>query len=90
MEFIKINYAQLYAQIKYLLNKPGYQYWFTQSENSRIEENNEDFIFHSPEEELVLTHIRKPERFEKVHSLKLRNWFANGRGINILTEPKPN
>ena len=69
MEFIKINYAQLYAQIKYLLNKPGYQYWFTQSENSRIEENNEDFIFHSPEEELVLTHIRKPERFEKVHYL---------------------
>ena len=59
----------LYAQIKYLLNKPGYQYWFTQSENSRIEENNEDFIFHSPEEELVLTHIRKPERFEKVHYL---------------------
>lgn len=46
-----------------------YQYWFTQSENSRIEENNEDFIFHSPEEELVLTHIRKPERFEKVHYL---------------------
>ena len=35
----------------------------------RIEENNEDFIFHSPEEELVLTHIRKPERFEKVHYL---------------------
>lgn len=69
MEFIKINYAQLYAQIKYLLNKPGYQYWFTQSENSRIEENNEDFIFHSPEEELVLTYIRKPERFEKVHYL---------------------
>lgn len=69
MEFIKINYAQLYAQIKYLLNKPGYQYWFTQSENSRIEENNEDFIFHSPEEELVLTHIRKPKRFEKVHYL---------------------
>lgn len=69
MEFIKINYAQLYAQIKYLLNKPGYQYWFTQPENSRIEENNEDFIFHSPEEELVLTHIRKPERFEKVHYL---------------------
>lgn len=69
MEFIKINYAQLYVQIKYLLNKPGYQYWFTQSENSRIEENNEDFIFHSPEEELVLTHIRKPERFEKVHYL---------------------
>ena len=26
-------------------------------------------IFHSPEEELVLTHIRKPERFEKVQYL---------------------
>lgn len=66
IKFIEINYTQLYAQIKYLLHKPGYQYWFTQSENARIEENNEDFVFHSPEEELVLTHIRKPERFDKV------------------------
>ena len=69
IEFIKINYTQLYAQIKHLLNTPGYQYWFTQQDNNRIEKNNEDFIFHSPEEELVLTHIRKPERFEKVQYL---------------------
>ena len=69
IEFIKINYTQLYAQIKHLLNTPGYQYWFTQEDNNRIEKNNEDFIFHSPEEELVHTHIRKPERFEKVQYL---------------------
>ena len=69
IQFITINYAQLYAQIKHLLNTPGYQYWFTQEDNNRIEKNNEDFIFHSPEEELVLTHIRKPERFEKVQYL---------------------
>lgn len=69
IEFIKINYTQLYAQIKHLLNTSGYQYWFTQEDNNRIEKNNEDFIFHSPEEELVLTHIRKPERFEKVQYL---------------------
>lgn len=69
IEFIKINYTQLYAQIKHLLNTPDYQYWFTQEDNNRIEKNNEDFIFHSPEEELVLTHIRKPERFEKVQYL---------------------
>lgn len=69
IEFIKINYTQLYAQIKHLLNTPGYQYWFTQEDNNRIEKNNEDFIFHSPEEELVPTHIRKPERFEKVQYL---------------------
>ena len=69
IEFIKINYTQLYAQIKHLLNTPGYQYWFTQEDNNRIEKNNEDFILHSPEEELVLTHIRKPERFEKVQYL---------------------
>ena len=69
IEFIKINYTQLYAQIKHLLNTPGYQYWFTQEDNNRIEKNNEDFIFHSPEEELVLTHTRKPERFEKVQYL---------------------
>ena len=69
IQFITINYAQLYAQIKYLLNKPGYQYWFTQADNERLEENNEAFIFHSPEEEMVLTRIRKPERFEKVYYL---------------------
>ena len=69
IQFITINYAQLYAQIKYLLNKPGYQYWFTQADNERLEENNEAFIFHSPEEEMGLTHIRKPERFEKVYYL---------------------
>ena len=69
IEFIKINYAQLYAQIKYLLNKPGYQYWFTQEDNARLEENNEGFLFHTPEEELVLTHIRQPERFETVQYL---------------------
>lgn len=69
IEFIKINYAQLYAQIKYLLNKPGYQYWFTQEDNTRLEENNEGFLFHTPEEELVLTHIRQPERFETVQYL---------------------
>ena len=65
----KSNYAQLYAQIKYLLNKPGYQYWFTQEDNARLEENNEGFLFHTPEEELVLTHIRQPERFETVQYL---------------------
>lgn len=66
MEFATINYPQLYAQIKHLLHKPGYQYWFSQADNRRIEENNGDFIFHSPEEELLLTHIRKPERFDRV------------------------
>lgn len=69
IQFIDINYPQLYAQIKFLLNKPDYRYWFTQSENRQLEENNEDFLFHSPEEEMVLTHIRKPERFEKIQYL---------------------
>lgn len=71
MKFITINYTQLYAQIKHLLQKPGYQYWFSQADNRRIEENNEDFIFHTPEEELLLTHIRKPERFDQVSYLSV-------------------
>ena len=92
IEFIKINYTQLYAQIKHLLNTPGYQYWFTQEDNNRIEKNNEDFIFHSPEEELVLTHIRKPERFEKVQYLTVseiaelireRTGYQNSIGAKI-------
>lgn len=64
IEFIQIDYAQLYAQLKHLLHKPGYRYWFTPEENHLIEENNANFIFHTPEEELLLTHIRKPEQFE--------------------------
>ena len=65
-------------------NKPGYQYWFTQSENSRIEENNEDFIFHSPEEELVLTHIRKTGTFfrKRLHYLTVTEIVELIRGTD--------
>lgn len=65
IEFIQIDYPQLYAQLKHLLQQPDYRYWFTADENHLIEKNNEPFVFHSPEEELMLTHIRKPERFEQ-------------------------
>lgn len=71
IRFIDIDYAQLYAQIKYLLDMPDYKYWFTQEENTLIEKNNEDFLFHTPEEELLLTHISKPERFDKVMYLTI-------------------
>lgn len=64
IEFIQIDYGQLYAQLKHLMHKPDYRYWFTPEENHLIEANNENFLFHTPEEELLLTHIRKPERFE--------------------------
>lgn len=66
IDFIDIDYRQLYAQIRHLLQQPGYRYWFTHEENRQIEQNNEAFLFHSPEEELLLTHIRKPERFDRI------------------------
>lgn len=65
IEHIEINYSQLYAQIKHLLDN-GYRYWFEANENEEIERNNEPFVFQSPEEEMLLTHFRKPERFEPV------------------------
>lgn len=63
IDHIVIDYPQLYAQIKHLLES-GYRYWFEAKENEEIERNNEPFIFQSPEEEMLLTHFRKPERFE--------------------------
>lgn len=59
----EIDYPQLYAQIKHLLDT-GYRYWFEADENDEIERNNKPFIFQTPEEEMLLTHFRKPERFE--------------------------
>lgn len=63
IDHIEINYEQLYAQIKHLLDN-GYRYWFEAEENDEIERNNEPFLFQTPEEEMVLTHFRKPERLE--------------------------
>lgn len=60
---LDIDYPQLYAQIKHLLDS-GYRYWFEAYENDEIELNNKPFLFQTPEEEMVLTHFRKPERFE--------------------------
>ena len=60
---LEIDYPQLYAQIKHLLDS-GYRYWFEAYENDEIELNNKPFLFQTPEEEMVLTHFRKPERFE--------------------------
>ena len=60
---LDIDYPQLYAQIKHLLDS-GYRYWFEAYENDEIELNNKPFLFQTPEEEMVLTHFRKPVRFE--------------------------
>ena len=60
---LDIDYPQLYAQIKHLLDS-DYRYWFEAYENDEIELNNKPFLFQTPEEEMVLTHFRKPERFE--------------------------
>ena len=68
IDHIEIDYPQLYAQIKYLLDS-GYRYWFEADENDEIERNNEPFLFQSPEEEMLLTHFRKPERFETVRHM---------------------
>lgn len=61
IRFAPIDYPQLYAQVKHLLEKPGYRYWFTMEENKRVEQNNRHFTYFPHEEELMLTHIRKPE-----------------------------
>lgn len=60
---IPIDYPRLYAQIRHLL-KSGYRYWFEAHENEEIERNNEPFTFQSIEEEMLLIHFRKPERFD--------------------------
>lgn len=65
IELYDIDYPQLYAQIKHLLDN-GYRYWFEADEVNEIESNNQPFIFNTPEEEMLLTHFRKPKRFEPI------------------------
>lgn len=66
IRFTDIDHQQLYAQMKHLLDQPDYRYWFTIEENLKVEENNRQFVFHTPEEELMLTHIRIPGRMDRV------------------------
>ena len=57
-----INYAQLYAQLKFELES-GKRYWLSKEEELEIQEHNRAFYRHSPEE----------EAFYKVFSLPTEN-----------------
>lgn len=54
-----IDYLQLYAQIKHLINS-GFRFWFNMEEIEELDNHNEKFRSRSPEEEFLLTYFRKP------------------------------
>lgn len=55
----QVSIDQVYAQA-YALFREGFQFFFDQSEIKQIQKHNEKYQFRYPEEELLLTHYRKP------------------------------
>ena len=71
-----IDYDQLYAQLHHDL-KSGFQYWFNQYDQQRVERQNQAFRVESDEEQLIRTHLRPPKPGEKIT-------FLNAAGISQL------
>ena len=71
-----IDYEQLYAQLRHDL-RSGFQYWFDQNDQQRVELQNQAFRVESDEEQLIRTHLRQPKPGEKITLL-------NAAGINQL------
>lgn len=76
-----IDYDQLYAQL-YHDYREGFQYWFDLSDQQRVEQQNTAFRQMSDEEQLILTHYRKPQPGEPVKlmsSAAICKWLNGGR-----------
>ena len=58
-----IDYPQLYAQLKHELES-GKRYWLTKEEELEIQEHNQEFYKHSPEEEVFFKVFRLPKENE--------------------------
>lgn len=58
-----VDHAGIYAQALSLY-RSGFKYWFSDTDITEINANNEPFQQSSPEEELFFTYFRRPERFE--------------------------
>ena len=57
---ISLPYENIYAQALYLYNH-GFNYWFDQEENKRLDEHNEDFRAQTNEEQLIPVFLAIPE-----------------------------
>lgn len=73
-----IDYDQLYAQL-YQEYRQGFQYWFDQSDQLRVEQQNAAFRLMSDEEQLIRTHFRKPQAGDPI---KLMNSASICRFLN--------
>jgi hypothetical protein len=76
-----IDYDQLYAQL-YHDYREGFQYWFDLSDQQRVEQQNTAFRQMSDEEQLILTHYRKPQPGDPVKlmsSAAICKWLNGGR-----------
>ena len=82
-----IDYEQLYAQLHDDMRR-GFQYWFDQRDQQRVERQNQAFRVESDEEQLIRTHLRLPKPGEKITLLnaagisQLINGGIVGRGLS--------
>ena len=83
----QLDYEQLYAQLLHEYRE-GFRYWLTSDEERRVEQMNLPFCRVSPEEELIMSRLRKPHRHEtpKLMNASMIAVLLSGgvnRGISI-------
>ena len=66
----EIDYDQLYAQVLHEVQNEKAPYWFTNEEEARIQELNQNFMEQKDMAEIVKACFRKPEEGENVEPLK--------------------
>ena len=83
-----IDYAQLYAQLKFELES-GKRYWLSKEEEQEIERHNRAFYRHSPEEEAFFKVFTLPKAGEPctelmsvdIHRILLKRFPVLMRGV---------
>jgi len=75
----KVDIDWVFSQA-FALYKSGYMFWFDPEEVREINRNNEQFLVHSPEEELLLAH------FSPVSLSKARRFLTSSQIISEVSE----
>jgi len=75
----KVDIDRVFSQA-FTLYKSGFMFWFDPEEAREIHRNNEQFLIHSPEEELLLAH------FSPVSLSKARRFLTSSQIISEVSE----
>ena len=82
-----LDYEQLYAQL-YQEYQQGFQYFMSKAEEAQLETNNKPFRQISPEEEAVMSRLRKPkgnEAYKRMTATMISQLLSGGvnHGLSI-------